>query len=189
MSISYRDVERLQSLYPDWQMELKEGKIVIMSPSDSVSSIIGMRFGRLLDIWVDAHELGQVLDSSGGFRLPNGDLLAPDVSFVSRGLLKIAPRSYLPLVPELVVEIKSSTDRVSELQEKLYLFLSQGVKVAILINPDTRIVTVYRLEKNAEGGQSVPLATTLQDGDMLTVPELFPGWEVPISQIWPRVFH
>ena len=189
MSLSYHDVERLQSLYPDWQIELREGKIVITGPSDSVSSIIGARLGGLLDTWVDAHDLGHVLDSSGGFLLPNGDLLSPDVAFVSRERLKEAPRSYLPLVPEMVAEIKSSTDRISELQEKIRVFLSQGVKIALLINPDTHTVTVYRLGKDAESGQTIPLATTLRDGDTLAIPELFPGWEIPISRIWPRVFH
>jgi Uma2 family endonuclease len=188
MSISYHDVERLQALYPNHQIELKEGKIVIMTPSDSASSIIGMRFGRFLDNWVDEHDLGQVLDASGGFRLPNGDLLSPDISFVSRGQLKHAPRTFLPLVPELVVEIKSSTDRVPEIREKIHIFLSQGVKVGILIDPDTHTVSIYRLGKNAESGQSMPLVITLKDGDTLTIPELFPGWEIAVSQIWPRVF-
>ena len=188
MSISFRDVERLQALYPDHQIELKEGKIIIMSPSDGVSGEIGMRFGRFLDTWVDEHNLGHVLNASTGFRLPNGDVLSPDVSFVSRERLKQVPRTYLPVIPELVVEIKSSTDRVSELQEKMHLFLSQGVKVGILINPDTRTVAIYRMGKNAESGQSVPLVMTLKDGDTLTIPELFPGLEIPISRIWPRVF-
>lgn len=189
MSISYHDVERLQALYPNHQIELQEGKIVIMSPSDGTSGEVGVQFSTLLNTWVRRHNLGRVLDASTGFRLPNGDLLSPDISFVSRERLKQNPRSYLPVVPELVVEIKSSTDRVAELREKIHLFLSQGVKVGILINPDTHAVSVYRLGKSAESGQSVPLEILLKDGDTLTVPELFPGWEVPIVNLWPLVFE
>src|SRR5438067_12577880 len=162
MSISFHDVERLQALYPDHQIELREGKLIIMSPSDSVSGEVGVEFSTLLNIWVRQHGLGRVLDSSTGFRLPNGDLLSPDVSFVSRERLKQTPRTYLSVVPELIVEIKSSTDRVRELEEKIALFLSQGVQVGILIDPDTHTVSVYRsggLRKNAESGEVLPQVT------------------------------
>src|SRR6266571_9257296 len=91
MSIGFHDVEKLQALYPDHQIELREGKIIIMSPSDSVSGEIGARFIRLLGTWLDTHNIGRVLDSSTGFRMPNGDLLSPDVSFVSRERLKQNP--------------------------------------------------------------------------------------------------
>src|SRR5205085_6248059 len=155
MSISLQDVEKLQALYPDYQIELREGKIIIMSPSDSVSGEIGIRFGVLLGSWVYNHNLGRVLDSSTGFRMPNGDLLSPDVSFVAREQLKQNPRTYLSVVPQLIVEIKSSRDRIRGIEEKISLFLSQGVQVGILIDPDTHTVSVYRpggLNKHADSG-------------------------------------
>src|SRR2546430_17590545 len=166
MSISFHDVERLQALYPDRQIELREGKLIIMSPSDSVSGEVGARFSMLLSTWVYTYNLGRIMDSSTGFRLPNGDLLSPDVSFVSRERLKHNPRTYLSVVPELIVEIKSSRDRLRELEEKIALFLSQGVHVGILIDPDTHTVSVYRpsgLNKSADGGDSMPEVMTLGD--------------------------
>ncbi len=193
MSISFHDVEKLQALYPDYQIELREGKIIIMSPSDSVSGEIGARFIRLLGTWLDTHNIGRVLDSSTGFRMPNGDLLSPDVSFVSRERLKQNPRTYLTVIPQLVVEIKSSRDRIHDLEEKkIALFLSQGVQVGILIDPDTQTLRVYRsegLSKNADSGEPIPQITTLQDGDTLTIPELFPGLEIPITSLWPPVYE
>ena len=192
MSISFHDVEKLQALYPDYQIELREGKIIIMSPSDSVSGEIGARFIRLLGTWLDTHNIGRVLDSSTGFRMPNGDLLSPDVSFVSRERLKQNPRTYLTVIPQLVVEIKSSRDRIHDLEEKIALFLSQGVQVGILIDPDTQTLRVYRsegLSKNADSGEPIPQITTLQDGDTLTIPEFFPGLEIPITSLWPPVFE
>jgi Uma2 family endonuclease len=70
MSISFHDVERLQALYPDRQIELREGKLIIMNPSDSVSGEVGARFSMLLSTWVYTYHLGRILDSSTGFRLP-----------------------------------------------------------------------------------------------------------------------
>ncbi len=192
MSISLDDVEKLQAVYPDYRIELREGKLIVMSPSDSTSGEIGARFIRLLGAWLDVHNAGRVLDASTGFRLPNGDLLSPDVSFVSRERLKHNPRTYLTVVPELVVEIKSSRDRLRELQEKIALFLRQGVQVGLLIDPDTHTVWVYRssgLRKSAEGEESLPVGTPLRDGETLSIPELFPGWEFPITSLWPPVYE
>src|SRR2546425_4662527 len=192
MSISFHDVERLQALYPDRQIELREGKLIIMSPSDSVSGEVGARFSMLLSTWVYTHNLGRILDSSTGFRLPNGDLLSPDVSYVSRERLKQNPRTYLSVVPQLIVEIKCSRDRLRELEEKIALFLSQGVQVGILIDPDTHTVCVYRsgeLSKDAGNGEPLPQAVTLRDGDTLTIAELFPGLEIPITSLWPPVYE
>ena len=188
MSISFQDVERLQALYPENQIELREGRLLIMSPSDGVSGAVGMRFGRLLANWVYDHNLGEVLDSSTGFRLPNGDLLSPDVSFVSRARLKRIARAYLAVVPELIVEIKSSHDRIRELEGKISLFLRQGVQVGILIDPDKKTVTIFRsagITTNDDGEEVILQKTTLQNNDILAIPELFPGWEVAITNFWP----
>lgn len=192
MSMSYHDVEKLQALYPNHQIELKEGKLIVMSPSDGISGVIGMQLGSLLRAWVYNHALGQVFDASTGFRFPNGDLLSPDVSFVSRDRLKQVPRSYLSVVPELIVEIKSSRDRVRELEEKIALFLSQSVQVGILIDPDIHTVSIFRAggpDKHADTGAPVSQVTTLRDGDTLTIPDLFPGWEIPVTSIWPPVYE
>lgn len=59
------------------------------------------------------------------------------------------------------------------------LFLSQGAVVGILIDPDLETATIYR--PNGE-------PTQLSNGDVLTIPELFPGWEIAIEEIWPPVF-
>ena len=193
MAISFQDVERLQGLYPDYQIELREGKIIIMSPSDIVSSEIGARLIAQLSIYMYNHNLsGRILESSAGFRLPNGDLLAPDVSFVSRERLKKSPRSYASVMPELIVEIKSSSDRIREPEEKIAVFLSQGVQVGILINPDTHTVSVYRssgLSEDTEGSPAISQKTMLHDADTLTISELFPGWEMPIASLWPPVYE
>jgi len=192
MSITFHDVERLQALYPDHQIELREGNIVIMSPSDSVSGEVGVQFSTLLNVWVRKHNLGRVFDASTGFRLPNGDLLSPDVSFVSRSRLKQNPRTYLAVVPELIVEIKSSRYRLHNLEEKITLFLSQGVQVGLLIDPDTRTVSIYRFNKpntTAESETSLPHRMMLHDEETLSIPELFPGWEIPITSLWPLVYE
>lgn len=172
--------EILQEYHTDFQMELEDGKIVIMGPSDIQSSEIGVLFIRQLGNWVYPRKLGRVFDSSGGFILPNTDLKAPDVSFVRAERLRRSPRYFAQLVPDLMVEIKSQSDRIKPLEEKIQLFLTLGAPVGILIDPDQSTAAVYR-----SSGE----LTVLSNTDTLTIPELFPGWELPISEIWPPIFE
>ena len=184
MSLTVKDLEQVQAKFSedhlDYQLELVDGKIIVMGPSDIVSSEIGAELISLLRNWVKPRRLGRVFDSSGGFILPDSNLRAPDVSFVSAERLKRSKRYFAELVPDLTVEIKSQSDRIKPLREKIESFLKLGAKVGILIDPDKHTVTIYRPTGNP---------VLLNDGDILTIPELFPGWEVPISELWPVEFE
>src|SRR4028118_740263 len=103
----------------DYQLELENGKILIVRPSDIDSSEIGAIFSRLLANWVYPRRLGRVFDSAGGFILPNTDLTAPDVSFVRAARLRQSPRYFGELVPDLVVEIKSQSEIIKPLEKKI----------------------------------------------------------------------
>ncbi|MEH2409479.1 Uma2 family endonuclease [Nostoc sp.] len=187
------DLEQLQAEHPEWQMELVDGNILVMGPSDYESEEIGIEFARQMGNWVRPQRLGRVTGSSAGFILPtleteNGkeadnekrNLRAPDVSFVRADRLKTSKRDFVELVPDLMVEIKSKSDRIKPLVEKIQLFLQLGATVGILIAPDKLTLTVYRLNQE-------PIV--LQDNDKLTLPDLLPGWELVVSEIWPPVFE
>lgn len=192
MALTISELEQLQAIHPDWQMELVEGNILVMGPSDYESDEIGTEFARLLGNWVKPRKLGRVTGSSAGFILPtlegeetlvNGNeprnLRAPDVSFVRAEQLKKTKRDFVQLVPDLMVEVKSKTDRIKPLEEKIELFLQLGSSVGILIDPDKLTVTVYRLNQDP---------VVLQSGDILTLPDLLPGWELAVSDLWPPEF-
>ena len=182
--LTVADLEQLQGIlceaHLDYQLELVDGKIIIMGPSDIVSSEIGLEFGRLLLNWVKPRKLGRVFESSGGFILPNSNVTAPDVSFVTADRLKQSKRYFAELVPDLVVEIKSQSDRLKPLREKIQSFIELGAKIGILIDPDKRTVTIY-----------TPTAepVVLSDGDMISIPELLPGWEIAVTELWPIDFE
>lgn len=182
--LTVADLEQLQGIlceaHLDYQLELVDGKIIIMGPSDIVSSEIGLEFGRLLGNWVKPRKLGRVFESSGGFILPNSNLTAPDVSFVTADRLKQSKRYFAELVPDLVVEIKTQSDRLKPLREKIQSFIELGAKVGILIDPDKRTVTLYTPKAEP---------VVLRDGDTISIPELLPGWEVPVTELWPIDFE
>jgi Uma2 family endonuclease len=93
--------------------------------------------------------------------------------------LQTSPRSFADLAPDLMVEVKSPTDSLKKLRTKIQEFLEMGTLVGILINPEVRLVEVYRLNQNT---------VVLGDGDTLTLPDLLPGWEIAISELWPLRF-
>ena len=179
MSFTVKELEEIQIAYPDYRMELVDGSIIIMSPSGYESEEVGTEFARILGNWVRPRKLGRVVGSSAGFRLPNSDLRAPNVSFVCADRLKKSTEDYAELVPDLVVEVKSKTDSIDKLRRKIQDFMNLGSQVGILINPKTRTIEV-----SCNGETQI-----FKDGDILTLPDLLPGWEVAISEIWSPVFE
>ena len=181
--MTIKDVEQVQTAFSeaglDYDVELTNGRISIVGPSDIVSSEISSRLIAFLFAWVNPRRLGRVFDSAGGFILPDSNLTAPDVSFVRAARLRQSPRYFGELVPDLVVEIKSQSDRIKPLVTKILNLIKLGAVMGILIDPDEETVTVYR-------HQGEP--TILNNGDILTLPELFPGWELAISELWPPIF-
>lgn len=179
MTLTIEYLNKLQQENSDLKYELKEGEIIIRSPSDFLSEEVGLDFGSYLKNWINPRKLGRVTGSSAGFIMPNGDLLSPDVAFVKAEKLKVSPRSYAQVVPDLVVEIKSATDRVAKLETKLQQFLEFGVTVAILIDPDEQLVKVFRTNNEPE---------IFTSQDILIIPDLLPGWAVKVNDLWPVVF-
>ncbi|MBD1919133.1 MULTISPECIES: Uma2 family endonuclease [Cyanophyceae] len=180
MALTIHELERLQAAHPDYRMELVDGEVTIMSPSSYESDEVSIELARVLGNWVRPRQIGRVTGSSAGFILPNADTRAPDVSFVKAERLRRSPRSFAELAPDLMVEVKSPTDKLTKLRSKIQDFLALGTQVGILVDPQTRCVEVYRA-----GGEAI----LLRDGDRLTVPDLLPGWEVAVADLWLLVFE
>jgi Uma2 family endonuclease len=183
MSLTVEDLEKVQTqltnAHLDYRTELVDGKIIIMGLSDYVSEEIIARLITFLNLWVLPRKLGRITGSSAGFRLPDGNLRGLDVSFVPAHKMCQAPRAFAELVPDLTIEVRSASDNVKPLVEKLQKFIELGSQVGILVDPKKFTVTVYR-------ALGEPIVLTNED--TLTIPELLPGWELAISEIWPPVF-
>jgi len=99
-----------------------------------------------LSNWADIDERGLVFGSSTGFRLPNGAIRSPDAAWVKRDRLEALnpdPDTFLPLCPDFVIELRSSSDRLSDVQVKMREYLENGLQLGWLINPQDQQVEVY----------------------------------------------
>lgn len=182
MSLTVRDLEKLQSQYPDHQMELVGGKIIVMSPSGLESDEVAAEIIRQLGNWVRPRRLGRVAASSAGYVLPNADadVRAPDASFIRADRLKKPTRKFAQLVPDLLFEVASEGDTPQTLRNKIHTFLTLGTEVGVLVDPRIQTLEVFHRDRDA---------VILHNGDVLTVPELLPGWEMEVSSIWSPEFE
>ncbi len=149
------------------------------STTDFVSAEISARFCALLFAWIEPRKLGRAIGYRTEFHLPDGNVLTPRIAFVAAERLKRVPRIYPELAPDMFVEIKSVVDRLPRLQEQVQAAIALGVKVGLLIDPDEQTVTIYRHQE---------AIATLRDRDLLTVPELLPGWKIPVANLWSPMF-
>jgi Uma2 family endonuclease len=101
--------------------------------------------------WVRSGERGLVMESSGGVRLPDGSLFAPDTTFISRERWALADqaRTFAEAVPDAAFELLSQSDRFRTTMKKVRAYLANGVRLVVLIDPVRRRVYVGR-EGNAE---------------------------------------
>ena len=167
----------IQRTYPAYDVEIREGEYYIVSPHDMMSSNIVMRLGQRLGTWADSRKLGNVFDSDGGLVFPDGDKMAPDLTYVSRERLPVIPRSFAHVVPELVVEVRSSRQTARATRRKLETLLAKGVDVGIYIDPEARIVEIHRT--------GVPPVIVAR-GERLELPDILPGFSVLVDELWPK---
>jgi len=140
--------EQLCQQNPDLRLELTStGELIIMAPVSLESSERNADLTSQVIIWNRQTKLGKVFDSSGGFTLPSGAVRSPDVTWISHLKLDtISLKVTFPtIVPDFVIELRSKSDRLKTLQEKMLEYQENGVRLGWLINPQDREVEIYRL--------------------------------------------
>src|SRR5919205_2490379 len=134
-----------------YRYELVEGELRRMAPTGYDHGRCTGNLHTELASYVRKNNLGDVLAAETGFvigRKPDGRVTvrAADITFVAKGRIPADADTskFLELAPDLVVETLSPSDTALEVEEKIAMWLSAGVRVAITMNPALRSVTVYR---------------------------------------------
>lgn len=165
---------------PDVKFErTATGELVIMSP---VGGEGGQREADLitdLNLWNRQAKLGVVFSSSAGFKLPNGADRYPDAAWIRQdrwdALTPEQRRTFPPIAPDFVIELRSETDDLETLRAKMQEYLSNGVVLGWLINPKAQQVEIYRQ------GQPVE---TLTSPECLSDKSLLPGFSLELNRIF-----
>ncbi|MEM8640769.1 MAG: Uma2 family endonuclease [Cyanobacteria bacterium P01_G01_bin.54] len=160
---------RLCQVNRDWQLERNaQGELIIMAP---VGGISGNREADLitdLNLWNRQTGLGKVFSSSTTFRLPRGGDRSPDAAWVSQAkwnaLSLEEQEKFPPLCPEFVIELRSRTDALPPLRAKMQEYLTSGLQLGWLINPQDQQVEVYQ---PSQPKQIVSLPTQLSGDPVL----------------------
>ena len=179
-SISDRALEQLCKENPDLRFETDaKGKLIIMSPTGSQSGKFNMSLAFQVELWNRQSKAGIVFDSSTGFKLSNGATRSPDVSWIAidrwNSLSNKQKRGFAPIDPDFVMELMSPTDDLSTIQQKMNEYMSCGVKLGWLINPDEKEVEIYRLGNDKQA---------IDNPGSLSGEDILPGLTVNLSDIF-----
>ncbi|MCI0485507.1 MAG: Uma2 family endonuclease [Blastocatellia bacterium] len=166
--------------HPDLRLErTAEGDLIVMPPTGGETGRRNFILTGLFGMWVDNDGTGEGFDSSTVFRLPNGADRSPDVAWVRRerweSLTLEERRRFPPLCPDFVIELRSDTDRLNVLQEKMNEYIENGAQLGWLIDPLEKKVWIYRPKAEVE---------CLTDPATVNGEPVLPGFVLPLEKIW-----
>jgi len=157
--VTDEELRELSERNPGYQFERTADGRLIVTPTGLESGRRSLKVAYQLERWNERTGLGIVFDSSTGFRLPDGSLLSPDASWVRRERWEtLSPEQregFGPLCPDAVFEVRSAPQSPAELREKMEVYLANGVRVGVLIDPYQRAVEIYRLDAPVERYEGV----------------------------------
>ena len=165
---------------PDLRLELTAtGELIVMPPAFPISGEQnGDLFGRVW-YWNEQTELGRVFDSSTGydFTAIGGGKPSPDVSWIEKSRLEGVPLDrFLEVVPDFIIELRSTTDRLNILQAKMQEYQRLGIRWGLLVNPQAKQVEIYRAGQPEMELLEAPLSVSCED--------VLPGFVLSLKKIW-----
>ncbi|MCA2803794.1 MAG: Uma2 family endonuclease, partial [Microcystis sp. M114S2] len=152
-----------------WNLERNQkGELLIMPPVGGNTGKQEAKLSVKVGVWNEQTQLGEVFSSSTIFRLPNGGDRSPDVAWIKRerweALSAEEREKFPPLCPDFVIELRSRTDSLTSLQDKMREYLASGLRLGWLINPQQQQVEIYRLNSD---GEIINLPAILSGEDVL----------------------
>jgi Uma2 family endonuclease len=155
------------------------GEVIVMPPVFSDTGNCNFKAALQLGIWAEQDGTGEGFDSSTGFTLPNGATRSPDAAWIRsdrwNALSEAQKASFAPICPDFVIELRSASDTLANLQEKMQEYIENGTQLGLLIDCKNRTVHVYR------PGQSPEI---LENPERVSCDPELSGFTLQMAKIW-----
>ena len=179
LRVSSEDFDQLCVDNPDLRLELtKEGELMVMAPAGGETGNRNIDLATDVNLWNRQTQRGKAFDSSTGydFTAIGGGKLSPDVSWIEKSRLEgVNLKGFIPIVPDFVIELRSRTDNLKPLQEKMQEYRRLGVRLGLLINPQQKQVELYRPDQEV---------VVLDSPEAIDCSEVMPGFILSMIRIW-----
>ena len=181
LSVTQEQFEALAAVNPDLRLErTSPGELIVSPPTGWETGERNWSLsGELYLWWRNSGEPGKAFDSSTGFILPNGATRAPDASWISEERWqKLTPEQktkFAQICPDFVVELRSDSDRLKPLEDKMKEYIENGTQLGWLLDPKSRRVEIYRPDSDVE---------VLENPTELSGEEVLPGFVLELRRIW-----
>jgi len=155
------------------------GEITIMPPTGSETGNRNFDLIVQLGIWIRENGTGIGFDSSAGFTLPNGAMRASDAAWIKlekwHSLTLEQQQKFAPICPDFIIELRSPSDNLQPLKDKLQEYIDNGISLGWLIDRKNRKVYIYRPNSEVE---------CLDHPAILSGESILPGFVLQLSTIW-----
>ncbi|MEO0869115.1 MAG: Uma2 family endonuclease [Cyanobacteria bacterium J06642_11] len=156
------------------------GELIVNPPTGGETGHRNIKIAYFLVKWIEEQGgYGVPFDSSTGFKLPNGADRSPDASWITterwNALNSKQRQGFIPLCPGFVIELRSPTDSLKTLQNKMQEYMDNGTKLGWLINPQGKQVEIYRI---GQGKEIMDNPKTLSGETVLM------GFALDLGRVW-----
>ena len=164
----------------DFRCELVRGELRKYPFAGWVHGQQALSIGSSLLLHAKANRLGVTCAAGTGFKLASDHVRAPDAAFVRKERADALMGSeredgFFPGPPDLAVEVIERDDRYIDVEEKISDWLAAGTQAVVATNPCSRTVEIRRSPTDI---------VVLNEGDILEVQDVIPGWRMAVSEIF-----
>ncbi|MEB3177802.1 MAG: Uma2 family endonuclease [Nostocaceae cyanobacterium] len=178
--VTHQQFQQLAVANRDLRLErTATGELIVMSPTVSDTGNRNSDISGQLWLWNRQTKLGKTFDSSSGFHLPNGADRSPDASWVKlerwEALTPEQQQTFAPLCPDFVVELRSKSDNIETLRQKMQEYRSNDASLGWLIDRKNRKVEIYKQGREVD---------VLDNPDSLSGEDVLPGFVLDLTEVW-----
>ncbi|MEG3860099.1 Uma2 family endonuclease [Microcoleus sp. herbarium12] len=178
--VTHEQFQQIAAVNRDLRLERSAtGELIVMPPTGSETGNRNLDIEGQLWLWNRQTKLGVAFNSSSGFRLPNDADRSPDASWVKlerwQALTTKEQEGFAPICPDFVVELRSKSDNLEPLREKMREYMANGARLGWLIDRKNKKVEIYRQNQDVE---ILDRPRTLSGEDVL------PGFVLDLTDVW-----